>query len=252
MNAPRFALVRQLSPAFARAITRHPEPPVYERARLQHAAYVAALRAAGLAVTELPGDPALPDCCFVEDMALIAGGRALLTCSGAPSRRPEREAVAAALPMTVLQAEALAPGATLDGGDCLRVGRRWFVGRSSRTNEAGVEAVRRAFPELEVVPVPVADLHLKCSVTALSVDAVLLAEGTIPPSVFAGLERVMVPAEESVAANVVALGDRVLVAAGFPRTARALAARGFTVIPIAADEIRKADGALSCMSLLWG
>lgn len=247
----RNALVRGVSPSFSRAITRHPEAPDAARAAAQHAAYVQALRDAGLAVTALPADPELPDCCFVEDTALLAEGRALVCCPGAPARRAEVASVAAALPMPRLYADQLVPGATLDGGDCLRVGRRWYVGRSGRTNEAGIAAVRLAFPEYEVIPVPVVDLHLKSSCSDLGGSRVLLAEGTIDAEVFSGLELVFVHAEEAAAANVVALGDLVLVAAGFPRVAATLGALGYAVVPIAADELRKADGALTCLSLLW-
>lgn len=242
------ALVRGVSPAFARALTRHDAVPDAARAAQQHAAYVAALRGMGVSVQELPPDPELPDCCFVEDTALIADGRALITRPGAPSRRGEADAVATALPMP--QARMAAP-ATLDGGDCLRVGHRWLVGLSSRTNAAGVEAVQRAFPGFTVQAVPVVDLHLKCSCSALDDRRVLLAEGTLPAATFAGLDVVTVPAEEAYAANVVAVGRRVLVPAGFPRTRRILEREGFEVIELDNRELRLADGALTCLSLLW-
>lgn len=245
---PSHALVRGISPAFASALTRHPGRPDPVVAMQQHAAYVHALRTLGLTVLELPADPLLPDCCFVEDTALIANGRALLSRPGAPSRRAEVEAIAAALPMPVQRMEA---PATLDGGDCLMVGKRWYIGQSTRTNAAALEAVWAAFPGFEVVAVPVVDLHLKCSCSSLGEGAVLLAENTIPKEVFSGCRLVMVPEEEAYAANVVTVGRSVLLPAGFPATRRILEREGFSVVEVENSEIRKADGALTCMSLLW-
>lgn len=141
--------------------------------------------------------------------------------------------------------------ATLDGGDCLYVGGTWFVGQSHRSNAEALSWVQEAFPEDRVVPVPVTELHLKCSVSALSPECVLLAENSIPVDVFRGIEVVMVPEEESYAANVVAVGKKVLVAEGYPETARRLEARGYVVRRVDNGELKKADGALTCLSILW-
>jgi len=82
-------------------------------------------------------------------------------------------------------------------------------------------------------------------------DQLLLAEDTVPPAAFTGAAVVPIPASEAYAANVVAVGSQVLVAAGYPRTAEILRAMGYTVIPLDLSEIRRADGALTCMSIRW-
>ena len=112
----------------------------------QHAAYADLLRSLGLEVLELDPDPALPDCCFVEDVAIVLDEVALLAMPAPPSRRGEIAAVAEAL-ARFRPLERTPVPATLEGGDVLRVGRRLFVGRSPRTNEAGIArlaSVRRA------------------------------------------------------------------------------------------------------------
>jgi len=249
----RRALVRAVPDSFGAALTMaaKPRPLDPERARAQHAAYVAALRGLGVAVRALPADEACPDCCFIEDTAVVAGDTALLTRPGAASRRGEGEAVAAALADTHRVVRMSGP-ATLDGGDVLRSGDTLWVGRSGRTDAGGHFAVSLAFPGLRVVPVDVPGaLHLQCVATALGPDAVLLAEGTVDPAVFAGREVVLIPQEEAYAANVVALGGAVLVAAGYPATARALAARGLAVVALDMSEFAAADGSLTCLSLRW-
>jgi len=247
------ALVRPVSDSFDRALTRVPGPPPdVARARAEHAAYVAALSAHVDRVIEVPAAPHLPDACFVEDTVVVAGGRALLTRPGAPSRRAELPGVRQALPEH-LEVLSMPEGAVLDGGDVLRVGRTLFVGRSARTDAAGVAALREAFAPLDfrVVPVAVRDaLHLKCHCSTPGRDVVLLAEGFADPALFTGCRVVPVPAAEAYAANVVGLGQHVLIAQGYPRTAGALNALGFDPIALPVTEIARADGSLTCLSVL--
>lgn len=246
------ALTRSIPSSFSQALCAvAPEQPIdVARARAQHAAYCAALAAAGVAVETLAEDEACPDCCFVEDTAVIVGDRALVTRPGAPSRRAETPAVAAALGRW-LEVVAMTEPATLDGGDCLRVGETVYVGRSARTNALGIAQLSAL--GLRVVPVelPRGVLHLKCVCSPLGDGRILLAEQSIPAAVFdAGV--VWVPAAETYAANAVAVGREVIVAEGHPQTMEALAAAGFTVHAVPASEVRKADGSLTCQSLVFG
>jgi dimethylargininase len=246
------ALVREVPSSFARALAAHPpDPPIdVARARAQHAAYVAALAELGATIVRLPADEDHPDCCFVEDTAVVAGGVALATRPGAPSRRGEVDAVAVALGDFVVVRRVQAPG-TLDGGDVLRVGRTFFAGASARSNAAGLEALAAAFPyhRVEAVAVPAGVLHLKSVCSAAADDLVLVAEGTVDPARF-GVPAIVVPAGEAHAANAVALPAGVLVAAGAPRTRALLEARGLRVLEVDTSEMRKADGALTCLSIL--
>jgi dimethylargininase len=247
------ALVRPVSDRFAQALRQDPHGPVpdLERARAQHAAYVRAL-GAHATVRRVPADPGAPDACFVEDTVVVAGGRALLTRPGAPSRRREVEAVGGCLPEH-LEVHRMTEG-TLDGGDVLRVGRTLFVGRSGRTDDGGVAALERTFGPLgfRVVPLEVRQaLHLKCHASAPSDDLVLLARGFADPAPFARVAEVVeIPPAEAWGANVVGLGRAVLVGADHPFVHGALKARGFDPIPLEADAIAQADGSLTCLSVL--
>lgn len=241
------AFVRDVPTSFAKALCATPAAIDVAEARRQHAAYRAAL---GVPVTVVAADDALPDCCFIEDTAVVAGGVALITRPGAASRQREPDAVARVLGEHVEIAHMSAP-ATLDGGDCMRVGQTIYVGRSARTNEAGIARLAEVFEPrgLRVVPVdlPREVLHLKCVCAPLGDDRITLVTGVPRFGSFAVVE---VPAAESYAANVLAIGSRVLIADGFPQTADALARAGFDVVPLATTEFRKADGALTCLSIL--
>lgn len=250
------AIVRGISATFRDAVVMHPAAEAIDvpLARLQHGQYVAALRGAGLAVDELPPLDDHPDACFVEDCALVAGGTALITRSGAPSRVGEVESIAEALARTHRVERTAAP-ATIDGGDCLRVGDTWFVGRSARTNAAGAQRVREVFGPLgySVVEIPVRGfLHLKCVCSAIDEHAVLVAEDTVDLGHFRGIEVVAIPRAEAYAANALVVNGTAVVAAGHPRTRSALGRRGLRVVELALTEIAKADGSLSCMSILLG
>lgn len=262
MSQPTHAIVRGVSDSFADALAGAPPVPPLDvaLARAQHAAYVRALVDVGLEVHALPADPRFPDACFIEDTAVIARGVALVTRPGAPSRQGETAAVLAHLREAIagLVVYAMDAPATLDGGDCLRVGSRLYVGRSARTNDAGIARLGAAFGPvgLEVVPValPAGVLHLKTVCSALSDTGILLAEGTLAADVFIGVQTILVPAAEAHAANVVVAGPTrrdVLVSADAPLTQARIAAHGFVVHPVGTSELRRADGALTCLSLLY-
>ncbi len=253
--SPTCGLVRMVPSTFSRAIVMDTagERPKVEAATRQHQEYVAHLRAAGVAIRVLESGG--PDSCFVEDQALIFGGVAILLRVGHPQRRDEGELVHQAL-REVMPTLSL-PEGTVDGGDVLSVRQTLFVGRSSRTNELGIRTLRALVEPLgaEVVEVPVefaGVLHLKSAASFLDETTVLVAEQTLDRRVF---ERhanvVVVPREENYAANTLTIGSRTLVPAGYPRTASKIEALGFEPVVLPMSEFQKADGALTCLSLLW-
>jgi dimethylargininase len=253
-DAPRAAIVRPPSDAFARAISSAAAAIDPARARAQHAAYRAAL-ADLVELVALPADPELPDACFVDDCAVVLGGQALLTRLGAPSRAAEPERLAGALAGLVDEVHRMTAPATLDGGDVLRLGRTLVAGRSERTGQAGIGQLTRfaeaAGGRVEIAAVPAGTLHLQSAVTALADDAVVgTAELLEQPALRGVANRLVVPPEEAAAANVLAVGTTVLVPAGCPRTAAAVAALGFEVREVDLGEFHKADGGATCLSLL--
>jgi dimethylargininase len=244
------AWVRAVPASYARATRADPGPADIDVAlmRVQHAAYVQALRSLGFRVRVLDASDAHPDCVFVEDTAVISGGRALVTRSANPQRVGEHDAVAEALEADGLEVVRMTSG-TLDGGDVLEVGGVLLVGRTARTDAEGVAALRRTFgPRVREVPMPAGVLHLKCVCSAPSSEVVLAVEG-VELDLPGGVRIVRVPREEEYASNVVGVGRRVIVVDGYPAVHRALTDAGFELVPIDVSEVRKGDGALTCLSL---
>jgi dimethylargininase len=249
------ALTRDVSPALAACeLTFRPREPIdVARAIAQHAAYCRLLEDLGLEVLRLPADPGQPDCCFVEDTAVVLDEVAVLAHPGAPSRRGEVAVVASALephrPLARIPASA-----RLDGGDVLVVGRRIFVGSSARTDAAGAHALRSIVAAFgyEVVPVGVtACLHLKSAVTAIDEGTVLANPDAVDLAALDGIDVVRVPIDEPDAANVLRVAGCVIVHSGFPRTIDLLAARGVDVRPIDVSEFLKAEAGVTCKSLVF-
>jgi dimethylargininase len=247
------AIVRPPSPALADGIVTHVEraPVDARRALEQWEGYVGTLADHGWDVVQAPPADACPDGVFVEDAAVVLRGVAVLARPGVAARRDELGSVAATLSELGLTAHAINAPATLDGGDVMAVGDTVYVGLGGRTNAEGARQLEQALAPagLSVVVVPVSKvLHLKSAVTALPDGAVVgYPDALDDPSVFTDL---VVAAEES-GAHVVDLGDgALLMAAGAPRTAELLAARGYRPVIVEIGEFEKLEGCVTCLSIL--
>ncbi len=248
------ALTREISPSLARCeLTHLARTPIdLERARGQHAAYERALEACGCAVRRLPSDEMMPDAVFIEDTAVVVSDLAVMTRPGAASRRIETSAVRNALAQLRPLADIEAPG-TVDGGDVLVMGRTVFVGLSSRTNGDGVMQLESLLSRhgYHVVPLQTRGcLHLKSAVAAVAAEAVLCNPAWIAADAFSAYDVIEVAPEEPGAANVVRVNDRVIAAEAYPRTIERLMRRGVNVLTVDASELAKAEGALTCCSIL--
>lgn len=246
------AITRDVSPSVAECELTHlaREPIDYERARAQHEVYRGLLASLGCEMIELPGDAAYPDCVFVEDTAVVLDEVAVITRPGAESRRGEVTAMAEALTPLIPLAHIEAPG-TLDGGDVLVCDRIIFVGRSERTNADGIEQLRRIAKGYAVHAVPVHGcLHLKTAVTRVAKDTLLVNGDCIDTSAFAGWTLLDVDPAEPFAANALLLGTTVIYPQDFPLTRARLEARGIDLRFVDASELAKAEGGVTCCSVL--
>jgi dimethylargininase len=223
------------------------------RARAQHREYERTLADLGCAVRRIPAAPDMADSVFIEDVAVVLDELALITRPGAESRRRESAGVEDAVKRlrSVVRIE---PPGTMDGGDVLVVGRRIFVGLSSRTNLAGVKQLRAATaPHGYCVEALTVDscLHLKSAVTAIG-DAMLLANRTwIQGDPFGSFDIVEVDQTEPYAANALRIGGTLVYPRTFPRTRERLERRGLTIHSIDVGELQKAEGAVTCCSLIF-
>jgi len=248
------AVTRKISSAMMRCELTHLQrtPIDVALAREQHHAYEDALRALGCRVETLPEDPELADSVFVEDTAIVLDEVAVITRPGASSRRPETASVAAVLGKYRDLVRIESPG-TLDGGDVLRVERSLYVGTSSRSNASGIEqlgALLRPFG-YRVQPVSVQGcLHLKSAVTQVTAGELLINSRHVERQQFPGMRFIEVDEAEPFGANALMLGSDVIYSRSYPRTAEILRRHGIRVHTVAMSETEKAEGAVTCCSLL--
>jgi dimethylargininase len=250
----QIAITRAVSAGIAACELTHLERQAIDldRARAQHRAYEESLARAGCRVESLPALDDLPDSVFVEDVAVVLDEIAVLTRPGAESRLPETAQMAPVLSnyrrVTFIQA----PG-TLDGGDVLRLGRRIYVGRSGRSDDGGIEQLRAvAWPYgYTVTAVPVSGcLHLKSAVTEVAPGVVLINPAWIDATAFGDVRVMEIDANEPYAANGLLVGNRLIYPTSFPHTRRRLEAAGIDVDAVDVSELQKAEGAVTCCSLV--
>jgi dimethylargininase len=249
------ALTRGVSPDIegCELTYRQREPIDYRRALEQHEEYCRQLRDCGAEQIALDAGEALPDCCFVADTAVVVDEVAVISSMGAASRRGEMAAVEPLL-ARYRQVVRVEPPATAEGGDTVCVGRRLFVGLSRRTSAQGVEALRRILRPFgyEVAPVRVrGSLHLSTACSALDEETVLLNPHWIDAEPFARFNVLRVPEEEPWAANTLRVGETVCVEAMAPRTEQLVRRYNKSVRAVDISEFRKAEGSLSCLSIVF-
>ncbi len=246
------AIVKKPGPNFHQAITTAGlGRPDFEKALAQHAAYCDALKQCGLALTVLAADPLYPDGTFVEDAAIVTERCAIITNMSAPSRRGEKAVVAHALGR-FRPVEHLAPPATADGGDVMRVGDHFFIGISGRTDAGGARQLSDALGRYGYTAstVPVADcLHLKTGVTCVGDNCLLATAEFAGRAEFADCEIIPATPNEPAGANCILINGHLLIPAVCEATRLLLARLGQPIIEVDISEFQKMDGGLTCLSL---
>lgn len=218
----------------------------------QHQDYQSVLSSLGCEIVAIATETGLADSVFIEDTALVLDEIAVLCRPGAASRRPEIAGVEAVLRQYRPLASIRSPG-TLDGGDLLCVGKTIYAGLSTRSNQSGIEQLRNIVADhgYAVKAVEFADcLHLKSAVTEVSPGSLLMNSSWVSKSAFEGCELIDIDKDEPHAANALLMGRSVIYPSSFPRTLDRLVARGIDVIPVDLSELQKAEGAVTCCSLI--
>jgi dimethylargininase len=249
------ALTREVSPNLGRCELTHLRRQTIDAAlaAAQHRRYEECLAGLGCRILRLPAAPELADSVFVEDTCVVSDELAVIARPGADSRTPETRSVAEALrphrPLRYIE-----PPATLDGGDVLCLGKKIFVGLSSRTNPAGIDQLRSLLAShgFSVTAVEVSGcLHLKSAVTQAGEKTLLVNPSLVDPGAFRGWELIEVDPSEPLAANALLVKDTVIYPAGFPKTQRRLEGRGLRVRAVDISELAKAEGAVTCCSVFF-
>ncbi len=248
------AITRKISPRFNECEITHIErvPIDLETARAQHAQYVQALQTLGCQVIELEEEPALPDSVFVEDTAFILNECAVITRPGANSRKPEVESIAQVL-SAYLPLIRITDPASVDGGDVLVMGKNIYVGMSTRSNQSALGQLQIALDQYgyKIFGAQMRGcLHLKTAITKVDDETVLINPNWVDVSHFKQFNWIEVDAREPFAANCLPVGGKIIYPEAFPATREKLEKAGHAVHPITVDELAKAEGAVTCCSLI--
>ena len=218
----------------------------------QHQEYCQAIQNGGITVESLPPEESFPDGACIEDNAIILPELAVIASMGTASRQSEP-----ALLVSVLSRHrrlvGVSPPATIEGGDVFRIGKTLYVGASSRTNRAGVNALRDVVEPLGygVALLPIRGcLHLKTACTPLDDDTLLVNPDWLDGDALKTFRLVSIPPEEPFAANVLRLPAGILGNAAYPRTLDLIQAHGYPVTGVELTEFSKAEAGPTCLSLI--
>ncbi len=252
---------------FTHAVTRRPSQSIIRGLRAvdtgnpdlsvmqsHHADYIAALKAAGARVIELDALDDYPDSVFVEDTALCLPEGAVIMRPGAPSRLGEAAEMAPVLEKLYTTVRRI--GGTdsfIEGGDILVTETEILVGRSARTNAAGVAELAGLVADwghrVRELHTPPGVLHFKTDCSLMDAETVLSTDRLAASGCFKGYRVIPVAQGEEASANAIRFNDSVLFPAGFPRTRDRLVDAGYKVTEIGNSECAKIDGGMSCLSL---
>jgi dimethylargininase len=240
--------------------------PDLAAAQAEHEAFCALLEEAGAEVIVSEHDPGNPDAIYTYDPTLVGRDGAVLLLPGKEGRRREPEATVATLELAgVPVCGRIELPATVEGGDTVWLdGETLLVGIGYRTNPAAIEALRAAFPDVEVISFDLPHwngagevMHLMSFVSPLDRDLALVYPRIAPSRLMwllaeRGIAVVEVPDAEfgSQGPNVLALGPRhALALEGNDETRRRMERAGVDVVTYRGDEIsRKGDGGPTCLT----
>ena len=187
----------------------------------------------------------------MEDTAVVTPEVAVMTIPGAPSRQGEQKSIEPVLARFRKIANIQAPG-TVDGGDVLLAGERFFIGISERTNAEGARQLGDILGSChyawETVPVG-KGLHLKSSVNYVGRNTLLLTEPFRNLGVFDGYDKIVLDETETYAANTLWVNDSLIMPKGFPNTRKRLSTLNLPIVELDVSEVAKMDGGLTCLSL---
>ena len=218
-----------------------------------HTQYVAALRATGATIIELEPLDAFPDSVFVEDTALCLPKGAVIMRPGAPTRLGEAAEMSPHLRALYGQVVEIKGPGFIEGGDILVTETEILIGRSARTDAAGIaELTALVAPwgyQVREVITPVGVLHFKTDCSLLNGETILSTPRLDASGCFAGYRVIHTAAGEEAAANSIRFNNVVIMPAGFPGTKAAIEGAGFRVTEIGNSECAKLDGGMSCLSL---
>ena len=252
--------------SFTHAITRKPGvsitnglravdtgAPNLELFLAHHANYVAMLESSGAKVTVLDPLEKFPDSVFVEDAALCLPEIAIAMRPGTSSRFGEAGIMGETLTEFYEDVPMIEGPGFIEGGDILVTEREILIGRSSRTDSAGIEELRAIVSRwnycVRELQIPDGVLHFKTDCSLLDEETILSTKRLADSGCFEDYRIILTAEGEEACANSIRFNDLVLMPDGFPKTEEILLKAGYDIRKIGNSEAAKLDGGMSCLSL---
>ena len=250
------AITRSISSSYSKAVSAYfgKNTPDMDLALGSHKAYIAALEAHGTDVIVLPGMSDHPDCCFVEDTAIMIDDKVVISNMGHPSRVGEELAVKEYLSKDY-DIIKMPNNCRLDGGDVVFYDDCFLIGISSRTNNHGAEFLGKEIKEngydVRFINIPHSTLHLTTVCSTPRPGTMIMAEGHLNVDAFSFVDEIIrIPNSESYASNVLGYSNnRVVIPNDFPQTRQILLDHSFSITSVDMAPIMEADGSLTCLSV---
>lgn len=199
----------------------------------------------------------LPDMVFTANGGLVVGKQVVLPSFRYKERQGEEPLFSDWFRQHGYSVTTLTTGSFEGEGDALFIGSMLVGGYGFRTDRAVYQEIGK------ILNVPISDVelvdsrfyHLDTCYCPLRSDLAMAFKPAFTPQGFAALESlsdvVQVPEHDAIkfVCNSVVLGNKLVMPAGCPDTAKLLEKRGFEVFPVELDEFIKAGGAAKCLSL---
>lgn len=221
----------------------------------QHDALRAALEAFGCEVIELPELAGHPNSVFTRDTAVCTSSGFVKLRMGLATRRGEEGWMADCLAaLGERMTGAVTEPGTVEGGDVILAGDIAFVGRSVRTNEAGIRQVAGVLQgegcEVRSTTVPAPFLHIGGAMSVVTPGCVLACRGVFPEGFFRGFDMLEIECGGFASGNVICLGGGEIIAdAANGAAAAALESYGLIVHRLELGEFVKGMGGPTCLIL---
>lgn len=218
-----------------------------------HAGYIETLKSTGAEVVVLDALEEFPDSVFVEDAVLCLSKGAIIMRPGAASRLGEAEAIKQTISNLYTHVEQIRGPGFIEGGDILVTETEVLVGRSARTDKAGIEELGSIIAQwgyrLREVDTPQDVLHFKTDCSLLDETTILSTKRLAQSGCFEGYNVIYTADGEEACANTIRFNDYVIMPEGFPKTEAKLLDTGYKIRKIGNTEAAKLDGGMSCLSL---
>lgn len=251
----KYAIVCSPSKNYRSAISSNDENKNIdiEKAQYQHHEYCKVLEKIGLTLIKIPENEIHPDSCFVQDPCVIFGKTAIITKQKPTSRKGEGEMIKQVI-KHFKKIKIMTGQATMDGGDVMVTPTKIFIGLSQRTNQAGIDQYKTFLKNENLPPVITISvekyLHLMSSVTYIGKNTIVISK-LADESYFKGFRKIYVPTKEAYASNCLSVNDYVIIPKGYPQLKNQIQKQTFKVVGIDISEFKKADGGVTCLSILW-